>query len=293
MVIARIFGGLGNQLFCYAAARRLALVNDAPLRLDTVTGFARDGYQREYLLDRFNIPCQQAGVWEAYSHPLGLVRRYLERQLNQRLPYERRWFLTEPTGRAFDPRLLGRRVEHAVYLEGYWQSERYFADVAATIRSDLELARPPSDASKRLADQMHEQQSVSVHFRSFREVPARVQHTVLNAALGPEYYGRAVQYLAERVKGLHFYLFSDDMAWAERQLGSQQPCTLVDVNDRRGYDGAVDDLWIMTQCRHHIVSNSSFSWWGAWLSPPGGLTVAPASMAALNATWVPEAWMAV
>ncbi len=136
--IPRIFGGIGNQLFCHAAARRLGLVNNAELIIDDVSGFVRDhAYQRHYQLDYFNIPCRKAMFHERLE-PFSLVRRMLKRKRNERLPFEQRLFIQQQ-GSDFDPRLLQIKPQGTVYLEGYWQSEDYFKDVEAVIRQDLQI----------------------------------------------------------------------------------------------------------------------------------------------------------
>jgi len=292
VVIARIFGGLGNQLFCYAAARRLALANDVPLRLDVRSGFLRDGFGREYLLDRFTIPCQPASNWQSYLHPGGRARRCLERQMNARLPYAWRWVMREKASHAFDPRLLDLRVTHALYLEGYWQSERYFADAADIIRQDLRLSRPPNDASRALADRMRREESVSIHLRRFAEVRPALRHNVLFSPLRPDYYQRATAFIAARTNQPHFYVFCEDLDWAMHGMDPDLHATPVYVNAALGYDGDVDDLWLMSQCRHHIISNSTFGWWGAWLGgSEKGLVVAPTTMADHNTCWIPPRWI--
>ena len=143
-LIPRIFGGLGNQLFCYAAARRLALMNHAELVLDDVTGFEYDEiYKRHYQLDHFNITCRKATRVERLE-PFSRVRRFLKRKWNQRLPFAQRTFITMD-GINFDSRLLHFKPQGTVYLEGYWQSEDYFKDVADTLREELRI-KPPRDA---------------------------------------------------------------------------------------------------------------------------------------------------
>lgn len=122
-LIPRIFGGLGNQLFCYAAARRLALVDQAELVIDDVSGFVRDhGYQRHYQLGHFNIPCRKATPAERLE-PFSRVRRYLKRRWNQRLPFAQRAYLVQ-AGIDFDPCILHFKPQGTVYLEGYWQTHR-------------------------------------------------------------------------------------------------------------------------------------------------------------------------
>lgn len=294
VVIVRIWGGLGNQLFGYAAARRLALHNGAPLRLDARSGFERDRYGRRYLLDRFAMPCAIASDRESYRYRGGDARRVFDRLLNAHLPASWRWFWRQEAAVREEERFLALRVTRPLFLEGYWPSERYFADVADVIRRDLRLARPPSAPSQALAASMRHPGSISIHLRSFAEVPRKVSRTVVNTALEIAYYRRAIAWLAQRAPDPHLFLFSDDLEWAMRQLASPLPVTPVDVNVGRGDEGAVDDLWLISQCRHHIVSNSTFSWWGAWLGEqPDSLICAPQAMQNTRPGWAPARWIAL
>src|SRR5213076_1884814 len=121
-VIPRIHGGLGNQLFSYAAARRLAMANNLELVLDDVSGFAYDAtYRRNYQLHHFNIKSRKARPHERLE-PFARMRRYLKRKHSQRQPFERRSWIQQESNE-FDPRLLKLGPRHDVWLEGYWQSE--------------------------------------------------------------------------------------------------------------------------------------------------------------------------
>lgn len=165
-IIPRIFGGLGNQLFCYAAARRLALVNNAELVLDDVSGFVRDHvYQRRYQLDHFNIPCRKATPAERLE-PLSRLRRYLKRAMNRRRPFQERSYIQQ-VGIDFDPRLLAVKPRGTVYLEGYWQSEQYFKDVEPAIREELRIIPPKVEISLAMAERIRGCLVVTVHVRFF------------------------------------------------------------------------------------------------------------------------------
>jgi hypothetical protein len=265
-IIPRIFGGLGNQLFCYAAARRLALVNHSELILDDVSGFVRDhDYQRHYQLDHFSITCRKVTPAERLE-PLSRLRRYLKRSLNRRRPFEVRSYIQQE-GIDFDPRLLSVKPRGAVYLEGYWQSEQYFKDVEETIRADLQI-KPPSDpVNLALASQIQSAPSVAVHVRFF-DAPAR--SGVNNAH--SDYYHRAVTQMEQQIPGAHYYIFSDrpDAARAAIPLPDERiTCVCHNTGDANAYA----DLWLMTLCQHFIIANSTFSWWGAWLSGHSGKTV--------------------
>jgi hypothetical protein len=290
-IIPRIFGGLGNQLFIYATARRLALVSDAELVLDAVSGFTHDKvYSRNYQLDHFTIPCRKASAAERLE-PFGRLRRKVLHRWNQRLPFEQRRYLMQEQI-DFDPRLLQFKPQGTVYLEGYWQSEKYFKDVEITIRQDLQIT-PPSDAANlAMAERIQSSTAVAVHVRFFDEPQA----TAINNA-PDDYYTRAVRMMEQLVPEAHYFIFSDqpDAARARVSLPDAR-VTLVAHN--AGDENAYADLWLMTQCQHFIVANSTFSWWGAWLAEnPGKKVIAPGFEMRHGSMWwgfdglLPEEWI--
>lgn len=265
-IIPRIFGGLGNQLFCYAAARRLALVNNAELVLDDVSGFVRDHeYQRHYQLDHFNIPCRKATPAERLE-PMSRVRRYLKRALNRRRPFkERRYIQWERI--AFDPRLLAVKPHGTVYLEGFWQSEQYFKDVESVIREELTIIPPTDEINRTTAERMRSCLAVAVHVRFF-DPP---QELGVNNAPG-DYYARAIARMERLAPDAHYFVFSDQPAAARERIPlPMDRITLVSHN--QDDENAFADLWLMTQCQHFIIANSTFSWWGAWLAGRAGKQV--------------------
>jgi hypothetical protein len=258
MIISRIFGGMGNQLFCYAAARRLALVNNGELVLDHVSGFKYDHeYRRQYQLDHFNIPCRKATAAERLE-PFSKIRRYLKRRLNQHRPFEKRRYIQQQ-GIDFDPRLLKVKPRGTVHMDGYWQSEKYFEDVASIIRQDLQIQPPIDSKNKDIADHIEKHMAVAVHVRFFDDPDAEA----VNNASG-DYYHRAILEMEQRVPEAHYYLFSDRPK--EARLLIPLPDSRTTVVDHNQDDAAAyADLWLMSQCRHFIIANSTFSWWGAWL----------------------------
>lgn len=289
-VITRVFGGLGNQLFCYAAARRLALCTSTQLVIDDVGGFVRDHtYQRQYQLDHFNIPCRKATAYERLE-PFSRVRRMLKSKWDERLPFAQRTFIRQ-RGIDFDPRLLEVKPKGTVYLEGYWQSEDYFKDVEATIREDLRI-KPPTDAANRaMAARINNCTAIAVHVRFFDEPQARGS---LNNAPG-DYYARAVKRMTRLVPDAHYFVFSDRPGAARARIPlPDERITLVSHN--RGDALAYADLWLMTQCRHFIIANSTFSWWGAWLAENAGKKViSPGKVAGSVTAWgftglIPVTW---
>lgn len=268
-VVVRIKGGLGNQLFCYAAARRLALANEAELVIDTVTGFSRDIlYGNHYLLDAFALSGRKATPAERLE-PFERYRRGILKLWNRTKPFEDRCYL-EQEQLGFDSRLLDLKLNGALYLDGLWQSEGYFIDQEERIREDLRIAPPSDDENARMAVKIDGCSAVAIHVRWFDPPDENARH---NASA--DYYRRAIAKTDEEIEGPHYFVFSDDPVAARAKLPlAEDRATFVDCN--HGPDRAYADLWLMTHCRHFIIANSTFSWWGAWLgSFPEKMVVAP------------------
>jgi hypothetical protein len=170
-------------------------------------------------------------------------------------------------------RVYGFRPEYLdapddTYLEGYWQSEKFFPGLLKRLREEFRLTAPISDESLAMAERMRQCESVSLHVR--RTDYLQVWYT---SVCSMEYYRRSVADLIARYQGVRLFVFSDDAEWCQRELRFPCPTTFVTHND--GATGQ-EDMWLMSQCRHHIVANSTFSWWGAWLGvDPTGETLAP------------------
>ncbi len=256
VLVARLFGGLGNQMFVYAAARRLALTNSAELVFDRVDGFRNDSYQRFYQLDWFNITGRAATPYERL--PFSKIGRALATHRNKHRDFNDRSFIRQE-GVAFEPRLLNTRLSGRVYMYGPWQGESYFSDIEQIIRQDLILAKPINEPNRVMADQIAATNAVGMHVRFFAP-PGKEKSD--NATIG--YYRAAVVALEERVSTPHYFVFSDHPEAARDMLGlSGEQMTLVTHNNSERL--APYDMWLMSQCRHFIIANSTFSWWGAWL----------------------------
>jgi hypothetical protein len=294
-IIPRLFGGLGNQLFIYAAARRLALVNNAELVLDNVSGFARDRlYNRKYELGPFELPCRMATPAERLE-PFPAIRRRVMRVVDRARPFNERRYVKQD-GLDFDKRLLRVRPQSSLYLEGYWQSEGYFEDVGEIVRADLHMGPLTDQANKDMADLIHSHPAVAVHVRFFE--PPQTQGPG-NAP--PDYYVRALQVIEDRVPRAHYFVFSDNPSAAATRLPLPSGRVTV-VQHNQGSDGAYADLWLMSQCRHFVIANSTFSWWGAWLGSYKDKTVVAPSADSVGGLGVgawgfsgllPERWLSL
>ena len=268
-IVIKIKGGLGNQLFEYAAARRLALVNDAELIIDDVTGFIRDSqFHRKYMLDRFNILARKATPAERLE-PFGRYRSKAMKWLSYFRHFEKRNYL-EQEDCVFDERFLTLKVTGTVYLEGYWQSERYFKDVRHIIRNDLQIITPTDKTNLNIAEKIRNSQSVALHVRQFDAVNNNNTRNI-----STDYYRRAIILMEERVKSPHYYIFSDDYRSVYAKLDLPKGRATC-ISNNMGDENAYADLWLMSQCKNIITANSTFSWWGAWLAEnPGKIIIAP------------------
>jgi Glycosyl transferase family 11 len=254
VIITRLSGGLGNQMFQYAAGLRLAIVHQTQLKFDVgLLDVPSDATPRIYELDRFAISAQRATPQETEAL---LAKRPVAARISQRL--DRRAAARERHFH-YDPAVA--RLPDETCLEGYWQSERYFADVAARVRQEFSFRSAPSGRNAELAREIAARAAVSLHVRRgdyATHAATRAYHGLCSI----DYYRRAAAYVAERVRDPLFVLFSDDPEWTRAHLDLGHDTLVAGHN---GPQDGPEDLRLMMQCRHHVLANSTFSWWGAWL----------------------------
>ncbi len=270
MTIVRLMGGIGNQMFQYAVGRAVAKRNNEQLKLD-VSYFEQDPL-RNYQLHHFSIAESIASSGEiarVTGRGDSLKKRALHRMERLLLPYYKR-SMFEARVDCFDPNVLLARKN--VYLSGYWQSEKYFKNIEAIIRQDFAFRYGPDAKNQKIAKAIANCNSVSLHVRRGDYVSNPKFYRKFGVC-SLDYYQRAVANMAEKVSTPHFFVFSDDLEWARDNLKLQHAITVVDHNDA---DKACEDLQLMSLCKYHIIANSSFSWWGAWLcSFPEKIVIAP------------------
>lgn len=192
----------------------------------------------------------------------------------------------------YDERLLNVKVNGTVFLEGYWQSERYFSDIKQVIRSDLRLKPPTDPQNLQLKEQIAGSNAVAIHVRYFDDPGQGGVNNILS-----DYYVRAIDRLEEKIgTDAVYYLFSDNPE-AAREMIPVSKQRVVPVINNDSDNAAFADLWLMSHCRHFIIANSTFSWWGAWLADyPDKIVIAPAVEIREGKAWwgfdglIPEAW---
>ena len=188
--------------------------------------------------------------------PFSRQRRFLKRKLNTLYPYEQRNFITQQ-GVDFDERLLRLKTKKILYLEGYWQSEKYFSDISDEIREDLTIKPPLDNHNQCLASIMNRSNSVAVHVRFF-DAPKKQNEN----ATPTKYYDKAINMMESKFSNAHYFIFSDIPDAARDFIKLPEEKMTVINHNREAYA----DLWLMTKCKHFIIGNSTFSWWGAWLA---------------------------
>lgn len=284
-VIARLAGGLGNQLFIYAFAKALATRNNVPLLLDIQSGFLRDhNYRRSYLLNYLIPREQEASRWQSRAWPLiGRALQSLDRKRNACWPLESRYYLRERSTH-FDAEIHDLHIMRSVIIEGYWQTERYFDDLP--LRDLIHFPEILTNTVLTESQAIQNSNAVCLAIRRYEEIPRlkRPMH-ILDAS----YFRRAMARIEEQVKNPHYFVFAQDMQWARENLHSDHPITFASEKDPD--TGAIQDLYLMTQCRHYLISNSTLHWWGAWLNPDQNKIVLAPAHGWSNKETLPPAWL--
>lgn len=257
MIVVKLMGGMGNQMFQYAAGRALAQANGDVLKLDLshYLNPPPGDVPRKYELYNFRISAETANDADLqrfcrYGGLRGLLAR-AKGVFSGGAPC----FLAERDMR-YDPRI--REARGDVYLDGYWQSERYFETIEGLIRAELQPACSGSDRVMRLWEEIQGANSVCINVRRGDFVSSS-----FHGCFGMDYFEKGRKILEQSIRDLRYYVFSDDVAWCKEQF-SGSPGTTVVTHDYAGPD-FIDYLFLMTSCKHFIIPNSSFAWWAAWL----------------------------
>lgn len=262
MIFSHILGGLGNQMFQYAAGRAVSSANGVPLRLD-ISGFAGYGLHQGFELHRVFACNPEIATKEEIRDLLGWRASRVARKILFRPAF--RWLhgnrlVVEPHFHYW-PGI--RAVPHDAYLVGYWQSEKYFSEAAESVRTDFTFRHPLAEKNAELAERIGHATAVSLHVRRGDYV-ADPKTSAAHGLCSLDYYRAAILHMAQHVESPVFYIFSDDIAWTKLNLRIDFPCCYVDHNHG---EESYNDMRLMSLCNHHIIANSSFSWWGAWLNP--------------------------
>jgi hypothetical protein len=261
-LIAQVIGGLGNQMFQYASAKAISRQHGVRLKID-ISGFANYPL-RPFLLDQFTLSFEEPSAWES------LLIRVSASRLGRLLPQDIRIRPVREQTHAHHSVNLPTSGT-GVYLIGYWQSEKYFNEISEEIRADFTVRSKPSPINEALLTKIRASEAISLHVRRGDYVSNPVA-AAYHGTCSLDYYREAIKILLQRVQSPHFFVFSDDIPWVRENLRFDHTVTFVDHNG----DAPWEDIRLMSACRHFVIANSSFSWWGAWLSKhPSKTVIAP------------------
>lgn len=256
MIIVNLTGQLGNQMFQYALGRHLQMQGR---KVSYYTGYYEHHPSHDFALPRiFGIDLTEASANQVLACREDR-HRLIDRIRRKIFGKKEKVFSENGTkSLAFKPEVF---VLKNGLVDGYWQSEKYFLPIAEIIRKCFTFPEA-AEKNKALSTEMQGNNSVSIHVR---------RGDYLNGfpVMDENYYKPAMQYFLNKYKDTHFYVFSDDVAWCKGHLSAEM-ITFVDWNTGKN---SPFDMWLMTQCKHNIIANSSFSWWGAWLNQHNGKEV--------------------
>lgn len=258
-------GRMGNVMFQYAAAYSYARQHDKKL----------------YLIKNLAELEKAFGLKVHYSNANPFVYSNLTEDQKENAQLDRRWF--DSYASDFD-----KSASYAA-LWGFFQDPLFFKKYEKDIRRLFSFKEELSPENKKWLKQMAGKNSISVHIRRDDYVSEPETYLLMTE----DYYIRAADYIAARVPNSHFYIFSDDMDWTKRNIHLKYPHTFIENN--RGAD-SYNDMRLMSACKHNIIANSSFSWWGAWLNAnPDKIVIAPNVWLNDGGAWgrhiIPKEWV--
>ncbi len=259
MNIVRINSGLGNQMFQYAFS--VAMLQFEPDTKVDISEFNYRKHHNGYELDRiFNIDPQYATIKEtdrladvSKSLLSEIRRKFLKNKLKTTGS-----LVIEQEPPVYKPQLLELKN---TYFIGFWQSEKYFISIADKILQEFTFKIPLDKTNAEIAEKIQNTNAVSIHFRRgdyLKKSRAHITSTVCTV----DYYRRAITYIAEKTDNPYFFIFSDDMDWVKENFILENAHYINNNSGKNSYR----DMQLMSLCKHNIIANSSFSWWGAWLN---------------------------
>jgi hypothetical protein len=255
MIVIRLIGGLGNQMFQYAFGRYLSIKNNIEVKYDISDLIRKEpgNYTiRDFDLSSFNI--HESFTTEEELKYFDKFNDLCFKVLYKLKPYYKRPIILEKD-LIYNSRFL--KINHNCYLNGYWQSEKYFIDIRTAILKDFTLKHNLSEKAQNTAINIKKNMSVSLHIRRGDYIS---KYSDLYHILNDDYYEQALEYLNNYLVDFKVFVFSDDIEWVKDKYSTKANFHIVESNL------SYEDIYLMSLCKHNIIANSSFSWWGAWLN---------------------------
>jgi len=291
MIIAEVVGGLANQMIIYAAGRALAERKNTQLMLDL--GKLQKDKLRKYQLFHLDISAGLASPDDIArirkSSKIKVVEK-IKSKIRKKLKLSVPYIYKEPLC-SYDDCFWS--LPDNVYIGGNFISTKYFDGIKSILIKEFSVKSALSRTTEVMCESMNNSESVSIHVR--RGDFASNPHTKeFHGLIDVDYYFRAMSYIESRISNPSYFLFSDDIGWARENIVSANPITFV---DHVGQEDAYEDMHLMKNCKHNILANSGFGYWGAWLNENGQkIVVAPQKWFAndeVNALFdlIPKDWI--
>ncbi|NMB57373.1 alpha-1,2-fucosyltransferase [Candidatus Beckwithbacteria bacterium] len=263
MIISKLSGGLGNQMFQYAAGRALAKRLKTDFKIDN--NFYKHQpvniTHRKYELECFKLKAEIASDQEIrklnYFHFKNQNR--LLNVLHYHLaPVFEKNYLQEKNPHNLDEKFFKTKKKN-LYLQGSWQSEKYFKNIENIIRKDFDFKNKVNQHANKILNKIKSTNSISLHVRRTDYI-SNTNTNKIHGVCSIEYYKQAINLIIKETKDPIFFIFSDDISWCKQNLQLNYSHFYIENNKNW------EDLKLMSNCKHNIIANSSFSWWGAWLN---------------------------
>ena len=255
MIIVKMSGGLGNQMFQYALYRKFEHFGKE-VKLG-ISAYPEKNAFRKFSLDIFGLSYRTANLQECRR--LGECSYQPMDKIRRKVFGPKKSYYMENLDKGYQPEIFEM---DSVYLDGYWQCERYFKDIQKRILEDFTFPGRLSDKSSELLEKIEHTESVSLHVRRgdyLNEATYKIYGNICTV----EYYRNAILEMTALCKKPEFYLFSNDPEWAEETFGEMERMRIVKPGEERP---DYEDMFLMSRCKHNVIANSSFSWWAAWLN---------------------------
>lgn len=253
MIILRLLGGLGNQLFIYAFGRALELEHNLEVYFDTYSGFKNDSYNRKFELENFNVKIKKASIYDSLFYPINKRSKLIANYL-----YPSAIYVEEYKNFSID--LINNKLKKykKAFLQGYFQKPEYFERIKEELKKEIILKTELSSTAKNYLQQINNSNSVAVHIRGKER----------KDLFSFDFYLQNIKLLAQKLYSPKFFIFSDEIEWCKKNLDDNENVFYVE-----GTSNQIEDFWLMKNCKHFIITNSTFSWWASFLADNSNKTL--------------------
>lgn len=259
-LLVRLQGGLGNQLYQYATAKAIANLQNRELIIDPRPIFA-EAPARHYDLGEFKLESENFGTPFQRWMVRWLASVRLGRVFKMFNPYAWNFKMIRDAENGFDESLLKQNSGNLI-IQGYWQSFKYFEDIRPILIQEFEVKSRPDSINQKYLNRINSVNSVCIHVRRGDYVNNPTANKI-HGVCDLDYYYKGMKYINSKVHNPNYFVFTDDPEWVENNFQTKYKLKIVKHNlGKKDFE----DLRLMTNCKHFIIANSSYSWWGAWLS---------------------------